>query len=983
MLNETSWLFELDQRVAFQSLSLKRLIKSNFLSKIRGMTRHQISWVVRNNKGKIRGPFTTVEVLQFISDGVFVGDEMVAQYPNGKWTLMSKEPEFYEKMIETLEQNAKPLSDEKTSAFNDEATVIVPFEESKKPLSKNSERTEVQKIETQIPLPEIDKAEAKSQVIDLFNLESAKVDKIEILKKVQKPLLLVLAAALIGIGIIYLQSGEEDHQKLRLLRPTKTSEALPEDQIKEKMKMAVKLLEKDMVSKTVEAENLLITIIEGAPRHLESRGLLCFVYKELWPYAFQDSEDEKTISLMLQSTKSINALNPNGILCEVIKMYTMGRVKEARGAIDTLLEMGDKFSLYPLLYEMKGDLIAKEKEYSLSRPYFEKASQLWPTWTKPVVELSRIHFLAGNYGLSAENYRKSLSLNPKHKGAYIGLGILDFKGFNQYESARKNLLAGLEIDERVESTLESEGYEALTEIYLLQGEKAKAKEIACRSLEISPSRKEAKEICARLGGSVQTTGSRKDEEMFFIGEQYFRAGDFLSAQAEYKAAFEINPKNAKAALRAGESLWKLNQSFDALDWLKKAVKADPQLISAYVLQADYYSQRYDFVSADNALATALRAAPNNHEVYRGMSVVSFRRNDYPTALTLADRASKIYDADVKTQVLLSDISREYAKKLRPLNEKDREKREVLVKDTMKYATKAVELDATYPDAQIAYAKMLALTSGVDAGISYLTELIKKYSYSIEFKLALAEILMGEDRYRQAIEVLEQVQTSDAKNKKALLFLGTSHKAMGTYDKALSYFLNAAIIDPTDAEPLFQAGQLYLETNRFEEAREQFIRVQRINPKYPRAYFFIAKANYLTGNMTEALLNAELEKKAYPNIVDSYLLTAEIHSAKQKYSECAAEYSRAIKLNSQSASIYVKAAKCYRLSGSLDIAEDMLALARERENGYAEIFREQGVIFQTRGLSREALKAFQTYLELSPNAPDKAEVEALIQRIGGG
>ena len=44
----------------------------------------------------------------------------------------------------------------------------------------------------------------------------------------------------------------------------------------------------------------------------------------------------------------------------------------------------------------------------------------------------------------------------------------------------------------------------------------------------------------------------------------------------------------------GENLWNFGLTNEAIEWLKKAVIADPSYISSYVLMADYYSQIYDF-----------------------------------------------------------------------------------------------------------------------------------------------------------------------------------------------------------------------------------------------------------------------------------------------------------------------------------------------------------------------------------------------------
>ena len=55
------------------------------------MAKISITWIVKPPSGQIKGPYTTIEVLKFISEGTFTGDEEIAQYPGGDWTQISKQ----------------------------------------------------------------------------------------------------------------------------------------------------------------------------------------------------------------------------------------------------------------------------------------------------------------------------------------------------------------------------------------------------------------------------------------------------------------------------------------------------------------------------------------------------------------------------------------------------------------------------------------------------------------------------------------------------------------------------------------------------------------------------------------------------------------------------------------------------------------------------------------------------------------------------
>jgi tetratricopeptide (TPR) repeat protein len=146
---------------------------------------------------------------------------------------------------------------------------------------------------------------------------------------------------------------------------------------------------------------------------------------------------------------------------------------------------------------------------------------------------------------------------------------------------------------------------------------------------------------------------------------------------------------------------------------------------------------------------------------------------------------------------------------------------------------------------------------------------------------------------------------------------------------------------------------------------------------------MGRVYFQNGDFDLALKSALDERKLNPNLADSYILAAEIYSAQKQFQKCAGEYQQAIKLRPVSADLYVKIARCYRQGGSSDIAESMLNIAASQESGLPEIYREQGAIYEIKGDIRAAVQAYNKYLALSPNAPDRSEVEAKILSLSRG
>lgn len=961
------------------------------------MSRIQVTWVVKTKGGQVKGPYSTHAILRMISEGVFSGQEMISKLPDGQWTLISKEPEFYDKLLEALEE-VVDVDPRKANKMEAETVIIKPsapppasaptlksdkperFSDIKvDPFRKYDQLQTIANLPPATPtIATVTSVEDKESVIELSNLKN--LEKGELLKTVRGPLGILVLVVLLGVWLLW-DSGGSSGDKIHLLMPGKSTTTLSEQVVRQKLNEALFAMEQDTFESYIEAQNKLVSIVEGSPMNLEVRALLCTVYKELWPFANQDAQDIKTITQMTQGTRSLNVVSPFGHVCEAVKLLTSGRYKEAKGVIESTLESSEPFSLLPVFYEFKAELLEGEKDFLNAAPYYEKAGQLWEKWLLPQVSLANLMLEQGEYLQAAGLLKNVMAKNPKHREAKILAGIVEFKGFKNIDNAYNLLSSALESKGRVTQLVESEGLAVYAEILIHKNDKSRALEAAQKGFALNPNNSELRQIVVRLGGSDKISSDKnKDDELLFLGDQYVRQGDFLAAQAEFKAAFEVDPKNGTAAMKAAKSLWQLNQSFEAIEWLNKAIKAEPKLISAYVLQADYMSQRFDFAGALKMLTMATKIAPNNYEVLRGLALLEYRKNNMIGAINYGMRALKVYDGDIETYILLSKANGYLSRAIVPINKKEIERKENTAKDSVRYATKAVEIDATNPEAQITYAKMLAQTHGVDTGINYLNELIKRFSYTLDYRVALAEVYKSEDRYSQAKMIYERVVEADPKNKKALLGLGECEKALGLNSGALKAFLSAAVLDPTDGEALFQAGKLYLETNRFDEAIQQFKRVQRLNSNFPRTHYFVGKAAFASGDFTTALESAKAEKKLNPNVADSYILSAEVYTARKQYAECAAEYSHAMKLRPQGADIYVRSAQCYRQSGSLDVAEDMLALAAARESGYADIYREQGAIYEMKGDARSAAQAYNKYLGLSPNAPDRVEIENKILRL---
>lgn len=960
------------------------------------MTSEKRRWVVKDSDGRVRGPYSTEKVIHKINGGDLSGEELIAIYPGGSWFPISQEPEFYDRLLEVLSGLDKSTSGSATEDDSEQRTDVhkqkshasetveqgtgTPSPPHQTPKTKTTsssnsgEKAHSTRTKT-VPIVESERGRAQKEeksdqfsddetggVIELTDLRGQL--KKEVIQRAKGPVLIAVVIIAVAAWLLTTPVKKGQEERVHLLAIQK-SQAQPDPAAaKVKIQQALPDFLRDTFSGYMRAQNTFIQILQIDPKNSEVFALLCLTYNELWPFTYQDSQDLRTIGYAAQLASQVDPGGQNSGVCRVVDLMTRGRFSEAKSYVNSVLENSSASSAPPIIfYYLKALLLETSGELQTAVGYANSAQQLWPQWLRVYVYEAQLQTRKSEVTLAANIYNRVLKANPEHATARLELGLLEYKDFHQNAKAEELLNAGLaKNSERVPHNLMSRAYFGLAEITLARQDRSRALALAQQAYSLSSSNVAAKNLIVQLGGveKLKTT-KMQSQHLVYEGDQFVREGDCQSAQAHYRAAYEEDKKNAMAAMKAGKCLWSLSLSTEAIEWLNNAIKADSKLIEAYVLLADYYTQRFNFDAAARVLASAQRISPRSFEVFRGFALVELRRNNPSGSIGYAKHAISLYETDGESYVIL-------AKAYLAMQNKEN------YPLAYSAATKATEIDVNNREAQIVYAEALAGVQGVEVGIEHLKKLVATYPLVVDYQIALGKLLMSDERYPQAEEVFRRIAKLDDKPKQALILLAKTLKSQSKTEEALDSLLRAAVLDPADSEPLYQAALIYLENKQPKEARAQLDRVLRINPSYPLVHYFMGRAALQAFQFDEALNQAKEERKANPNLAEAYLLAADAYTELKQYSLCASEYQKALRLIPQArASIYVKDARCYRLAGNYDVAASMLDIAYKREPGYAEIYKERGQLYEMQGDAQRAIEAYNQYFVLDPTAPDRAQV----------
>ena len=954
-------------------------------------------WLLKDKKGRILGPYTREEIVSYISQGRFKGEEFYSSYPAGTWRPISTDSGFYDHILKTINKKEAKEVENKNDAIKSkdieqgdaESTMVIPIKE------VESEKESHKRKQARINIPksaqnkseddEDDYDDEESQIIEMEDVQ------VNFFKKIVEPLKIPLAIA-IAIGAIsfaFLHKGttaKEDQFHLLTVQTKRKDWSLEE--LKGKLKKAILYYSKDEVSSYLKSQFQLVQILEGNSKDIVSHYYLCLVHLELWPFAYQDTKDRRALDDVLNR---INKIDKGGIysgLCNSARALIDNKYRKALmisdSSLNALNEESPAFFYYLKAKSLKG--LGRHNE---ARNYIQTLYKLLTKWIAPHMLDAQMYYEDHKYAYAIKKYQQVLKIYPKHPSASLRLGVLEYKHLKKINNSEKRLKETLtNLSETISPQILLESYQALVEIYLKQQDKNEALIYAKKAYALNPSDSDLAILITRLGNKAELEKTKiQPRQLIYQGDILVSKGKCEEAQEYYKKAYYSGPKkNALAAIRIAKCLWQLKISSQAIQWLKRSASADPKMVEAYFLLVDYLSSNYDFKRALEILKIARRQNPSSYEILKAYSLLSFRQKQYKTAIDYGERALKFYSSDIEIYVLLN-------KSYRAMGDYNK---------AYLYAEQSIEEDVNSIPAQIGYALALGSAYGFSRGETYLKKLMRKFPLIVEYPQALGEYYFEDEKYDKALEIFSFTVKNYPDSKISYMYLGRIHGFLGKrnedisqYKKAIQHLLKASLLDVSDPEPLFYMGWVYMQNKQYHKAENQYQRVLNLNFNYPLIHYYLGYTNFLQGgddNLDRALEFSKTESQKNPNLSFAYTLAGDIYKKKAlsasnsidrrrgNYELCAKEYQKAIRLQNKNIKFYVELISCYRGSGDFDSALQIAnkIIDGEGTSGYPEIYRQVGGIYEAKGDYRKAQLTYKIYFALMPSAPDKKTIERRLE-----
>jgi tetratricopeptide (TPR) repeat protein len=246
---------------------------------------------------------------------------------------------------------------------------------------------------------------------------------------------------------------------------------------------------------------------------------------------------------------------------------------------------------------------------------------------------------------------------------------------------------------------------------------------------------------------------------------------------------------------------------------------------------------------------------------------------------------------------------------------------------------------------------------LDQATEHMEELVRANPNDPELRIAVADVYLANEMYRQAITQYKEVLTVTEDHKGALFGLGSAYMALGQQGEASNYYSRV------------------VELGKDNE-------MARLDKQLETAYYYLGRIYLDSGDLDQAVEQLKSALTLNPADADALYLLARAYQERKDYSEAVEIYSRVITFVPDFKEAYQGLADCYQalddpggvaygkgmmalISGAYPEAIQQLEAAVISRPDIANAFWGLGIAYEKTGQKEPAGTAYQQALAVDP------------------
>lgn len=794
----------------------------------------------------------------------------------------------------------------------------------------------------------------------------------------------VAAAAAVGYIIFTLLSTNDDkgaasNAAWMPYRPTLPSVSENEKQDPAKSAKFYEQAIHDYVEDTVPgykgAAQKLLQAIRYDNKNIKAEAMLASSYLNLIDSSNKDEKYFEVISRLIDLSRTKDIDLPETLIADVEFYLVINKPEAAQNRIVEYTRLRphfgpEMFYYLALAFYQRGDITNANRfinQYR-SEPFSAKVSYL----------RGQIDEALGDNENAIHEYERAIVQNPKHAKSRLAIARI-MAASNHIQDAATQLEfltsgsyrypSGEIYDNRLllNPVDLAHAYFLHSQLSVLHGNTALALGQMERAIHLDPGNHdyllEYYSLRAKRGENLSKI--QPEARMYYFlgeGEKFIKQGDYHSALTQFLLAREQVPNSTLPLVKIGDMFSRIHDLSNARENYKMAAKMAPKNIEIWTKYINTLIQSYEWDEAKSAMDRFRELPVQQSAIDKAAADMYAKQGNYAEAQTFYRKAmgrdwidSSVYIAYAKSLVATQNY-----------------------KGAEFFYALALRFDPLNIETIVGTAKCIAATESIDRAINFLKDEQQRGSFPMaELNAAIADFEIQKGSWPEAERLLDQAIQIDPDYAysyylRAQVYLSHEGDQRNALDKALDFFNSYSDRNQSDPSGYLERYRIFVKKGLYEKAAEELGKIFSLYPKYPNLHFYKGALYSLMGNHRAAIEEFGVEIKYNPNRPHTLVALGKEYAQLGGFEDALALFRRAMQLDSRLIEAKVEAANMnYRLK-NYAAAAALYQAAIALDKGNPALYKQLGIAYRDAGDAANASQAFAKYLQMEPDAPDRAE-----------
>ncbi len=249
----------------------------------------------------------------------------------------------------------------------------------------------------------------------------------------------------------------------------------------------------------------------------------------------------------------------------------------------------------------------------------------------------------------------------------------------------------------------------------------------------------------------------------------------------------------------------------------------------------------------------------------------------------------------------------------------------------------------------------------------------------ELLAAIAEFQIQKGEWQQAQQYVDQAIEANPDyaypwKLQGQIYMNYEGRDKNALDKALAAYKSFSDRNTSDPSGYLERYRVFIKKADFEKAGDELEKIYTIYPKYPNLHFYKGALYVIMGNHKVAAEEFQRELVNNPNNVNTMLALGKEQVELGNAQEALQLFTKAMQLAPKSPEPKAMAAYANYLLKNFASAVALYQAALTLDPGNPLLYKRMGLAYWDMGDPVGARMAFKKYLEMEPDAADRAEFE---------